>query len=525
MDKTNQRHALIMAFCVLASLFMTVFIVVPVQAASNPVVDGWYMIESGNSSDRVLDINNWSQENGGNLELYQKNNTTNQRFYLKYLNNGYYSIMASHSGKYLHKKDNSSNVHQWDGYENYNAQWALEPAENGYYYLKNRASGKYLDNNGAETNLGNNVGIYDKNKTNAQKWRFVPIDGWFAIESGNSSNRVLDINNWSMDNGGNLEIYQKNITTNQVFYIKNLNNGYYSIMAFHSGKYLHKRGSDDNVHQWDGDSNSNAQWSLEFAGNGYFYLKNRANGKYLDNSGGRTDLGNNVGIYSFNGTNAQKWNFIPVSNVPVSGRKAAIEKARKMTEVRWVAPITFNTWRGSDGELNTVKDFNGNGTKYFSAGRTYIGIPYSMKNRTYDETAFLQKIANVTNRSDIERYYYSNGAGCGFGIDCSAFVCTALNSAGTSLRLNVDDMTTRAMLNDATGTRKYFKTIDYSELRAGDILLKSGHVMLFAGKTPDGKYGMYEANAYYSKCVYTTYSERELKDSGYKACKFNGFND
>lgn len=33
----------------------------------------------------------------------------------------------------------------------------------------------------------------------------------------------------------------------------------------------------------------------------------------MDNSGGRTDLANNVGLYSFNGSNAQKWNFIPVN--------------------------------------------------------------------------------------------------------------------------------------------------------------------------------------------------------------------
>ena len=313
MLKNTKRSALIMAVCMLVSIVMTVCASVPAEAASNPVANGWYMIVSGNSGDRVLDINNWSQDNGGNLEIYQKNNTTNQRFFLQYLDNGYYSIMASHSGKYLHKRGSDDNVHQWDGYSNANAQWALEPAGNGYYYLINRASGKYLDNNGGRTDLANNVGIYKRNESAAQKWKFLPIDGWYVIESGNSSERVLDINNWSQDNGGNLEIYQKNFTSNQAFYLKTLGNGYYSLMALHSGKYLHKRGSDDNVHQWEGDSNSNAQWALEFAGGGYFQLRNRANGKYLDNNGGRTDLANNVGIYERNGSAAQKWNFIPVN--------------------------------------------------------------------------------------------------------------------------------------------------------------------------------------------------------------------
>ncbi len=44
-----------------------------VEAASNPIPNGWYMIVSGNSDDLVLDINSFSQSNGGNLELYNLN--------------------------------------------------------------------------------------------------------------------------------------------------------------------------------------------------------------------------------------------------------------------------------------------------------------------------------------------------------------------------------------------------------------------------------------------------------------------
>lgn len=85
-------------------------------AGCHDLPNGWYMIISGNSEDRVLDINDWSQSNGGNLEIYSKNNTTNQRFYLQYLNNGFYSIKAYHSGRYLHVTDGNNpqaNVHQW----------------------------------------------------------------------------------------------------------------------------------------------------------------------------------------------------------------------------------------------------------------------------------------------------------------------------------------------------------------------------------------------------------------------------
>lgn len=144
-----------------------------IYAASRPLSDGYYMIQSGNSSSRVLDINSYSLNNGGNLEIYQKNQTTNQIFYVQYRGYGYYSIRAVHSGLYLHRKEDG-NVHQWSGYSSSNAQWAFE-SSGYYYYVRNRATGKYLDNANGSTSLGNNVRLYYQNYTNAQRWRFIRV--------------------------------------------------------------------------------------------------------------------------------------------------------------------------------------------------------------------------------------------------------------------------------------------------------------------------------------------------------------
>ena len=306
-------------------------------ASSNPIPDGWYMIVSGNSEERVLDINSWNQNDGGNLETYYRNNTTNQRFKVVYQGNGYYTLCAMHSGKYIHTADeryHNANVHQWTGAVG-NAQWAFESAGNGYYYLRNRNSGAYLDNSGGSTKPGNNVITYSFNGSNAQKWRFVSTvgteayekrmidDGYYMLQSGNNNDRVLDINNWNQNNGGNLEIYQKNGTTNQTFYLRYMDNGYYSIMAQHSNKYIHAKGTNsqtDNVHQWEGTASNNAMWSLEPAGDNYYFLRCKS-GNYLDNSGGRSDNGNNVITYNYNGSAAQKWKLIPSS--PGSDQQSA----------------------------------------------------------------------------------------------------------------------------------------------------------------------------------------------------------
>ena len=61
-----------------------------VYAANRPLSDGYYRIQSGNSSSRVLDINSASLNNGANLEIYQRNGGTNQIFYVQYRGYGYF---------------------------------------------------------------------------------------------------------------------------------------------------------------------------------------------------------------------------------------------------------------------------------------------------------------------------------------------------------------------------------------------------------------------------------------------------
>ena len=142
-------------------------------------------------------------------------------------------------------------------------------------------------------------------------------NGYYVIQSGNSAQMALDVSGASMSNGANLILYKKNTASpNQIFYVKKESNGYYTFRAVHSGSYLHKYNTSTNVVQWSGLSN-NAYWQIQIAGNGYYYIRHR-NGLNLDNSGGRTTLGNNVWLFLPNGTNAQKWKLVPVSRPSLS---------------------------------------------------------------------------------------------------------------------------------------------------------------------------------------------------------------
>lgn len=527
---------------------------------SQDIPNGWFMIISGNSDDRVLDINNWNRNNGGNLETYTKNNTTNQRFQMINLNNGYYAIKALHSGRYLHIQDErnkTSNVHQWEGYNHNNAQWALKAAGNGYYYLQNRGNGSFLDNSGGSTALGNNVITYPYNGSNAQKWKFVSTndesdeksclpDGWYEVQSANNNSYVWDINagtNNGMDNGANLEIYQRHGGNNQKFYIKYLNNGYYAIKAGHSNKYLHKQnaGYTDNVVQWASYSTSaiQTQWAISSAGSGYYYVRAKA-GNYVDNSNAAVKNGNNVITYMRNGSNAQKWKFVkcnaPGSNsgnnnntnsgttgtyasysgidytkqTTDSRRIAALQKAQRMVTIRWVCPADFVTWSSSKGGYNSVTAEDGTISTKFIKGKTYVGIPYSMINHSYDETSWISLVKSGFKNVSMEgKYDNYPKKGTAKGSDCSYFVYLSLKAGGA----NITYQNTSSMISN---TKRYYKKINKSEMKPGDILLKSGHVMLFVGKSGTN-YAVFEATAAGSKTRYKVYTESDIKSySAYK---------
>ena len=84
---------------------------------SQTVPNGYYIIESGIDSNKVIDINGASILAEENIQLWTKKGRNNQKFKLEYDGNGYYTITSIRSKKVLdvawHKKVNGSNVQQF----------------------------------------------------------------------------------------------------------------------------------------------------------------------------------------------------------------------------------------------------------------------------------------------------------------------------------------------------------------------------------------------------------------------------
>ena len=192
-----------------------------------------------------------------------------------------------------------------------------------------------------------------------------------------------------------------------------------------------------------------------------------------------------------------------------SKRIAALKKAQRMVTVKWTSPVTFVTWCSSKGSYNTVKDINGNPSTSFIKGRTYVGIPYSMKNHSYDEGAWTRFIRSNSSKSNLEAYFYKNKKGTSKGMDCSYFVYLCWKAGGA----NISYKTTSEMVSD----KKTYVPIAKKNMKPGDILLKNGHVMLFAGKS-GSNYAVFEATASGSKTRYKVYTAKDI--SSYSARRY-----
>ena len=141
------------------------------------IADGTYSIETGVSNQYVLDVENGSKLSGANVQIYKKQATKRQNFRVKYLGDGYYTIIATHSNMVLDVANGGTTpgTNVWQCYSNgADAQkWLIKDAGNGYYNIISKCNGLYLDvANGIAAN-GTNIDVCYGNGSNAQKFKFV----------------------------------------------------------------------------------------------------------------------------------------------------------------------------------------------------------------------------------------------------------------------------------------------------------------------------------------------------------------
>lgn len=287
-------------------------------SASINIPNGVYQIALSNNM--VLDIDGGKNDNSANLQIWNNDRVQQQKFHITRIENtNYYKIISVNSAKAIDVQDGISdietNVDQYEQNGTDNQYWYLKDCGGGYYNIISKANGLCLDIAGGITNLnGANVQLFYNNGTEGQKFRFIPINivdnNTYEIETKLDANKVLDVSNASQANYAKIQIWTADNVNQQRFIFEAISTDTYVIKAKHSNKVLTVDLSSNNVCQMDYTGASNQQWKIQEAGYGFYNLISLANNLYLYVNNQNAQNGQNIQVYSDNGSDAQQFRFI-----------------------------------------------------------------------------------------------------------------------------------------------------------------------------------------------------------------------
>ena len=196
-------------------------------------------------------------------------------------------------------------------------------------------------------------------------------DGVYTIASSLNRNLVLDVSGVSKDAGANVHGWMSSGGENQLWYIKSIGGGLYTVRALHSGRYINVAGSGTangtNLHQWNnGTPNGDEKWRITNNGDGTYTFHAAVNGLALDLAEGKVANGQNVQCWTSNGTGAQKWSLIPssvkedfygpeISNIRITEVSVAGYRVTcTVTDASGVAKVTMPTWSVKNNQDDLV---------------------------------------------------------------------------------------------------------------------------------------------------------------------------
>jgi hypothetical protein len=157
-----------------------------------------------------------------------------------------------------------------------NITWGadIQPVIDGQYVLVNRNSGMVMETSG--TNQGAGIRQANHSGSSSQLWNVTPVSSriggdfsYYHVKPSFDNNLTLDIINFSLDDGAGIQLY--------------------------------------------GSTNSgNQQWYLDYAEDGWFYIRSRESSYCLEVSNASTVSGTKIVQGRPDGSEAQQWRLIPV---------------------------------------------------------------------------------------------------------------------------------------------------------------------------------------------------------------------
>lgn len=448
------------------------------EKGAKTLSSGYYFINTSINDNKVLDIENGNIFIKTNVQIYDINFSLAQKWYVKYQNDGYYSILSDKDNNYALEVDlDGSNVRINKYTSSDNQKWIIKKTGSNYYIIAK--DGRYLDLSSASIKNGNNVGVYTPNGTDAQKFNFrktasglsdqIISNGLYRIVSALDNNMAVDLTSASTTNGTNIQLYKTNGTNAQKWKLEYMSNGYYKITSLLNltkvfDVYGGRIDNGANVQIYDNNNSLAQQWVIKDAGNGYFYIISNCNGLYLDVANGSASNGANVWMYEKNESKAQKFKFVKTEEktkvVDVSYHQGSIDWDKVYNSGIYGVILRIGYWNTEDARfaeyINEVKR---------------LGIPYGI---------YIFSYANTTNGASIEANFtnsiikkYNLNPTLGIYYDLEDWYLSADNTSNTLSKADYDNIASTYIntVSSYVGSKykvKIYANLNFVNNRFGD---------------------------------------------------------
>ena len=429
------------------------------------IPNGRYQICSALDNSSVISISGASTDDEANVLLYANERHDNQYFDFEYLGNGYYKITAKHSGKvldvYWEKMEEGANVQQYYWNNGDNQQWVVKDAGDGYFYIISKSNSLYMDVYGGVASNDVNIDTYTGHGGTSEKWKLIPAgeqsvaDGKYQICTALDDSSVISISEASKDACANALLYANENHKNQVFNFEYQGDGYYKIIARHSGMaldvYNSEQSSGANVEQYPWKNSDNQKWIVKPAGDGYYYIVSKGNGLYLDVYGGVAVNDANIDTYFGHGGASEKWRLIPINEpenlLTVKGCSVSLEEN--------IGVNMYASFSDDILEDDVAK------VRFTYADNSYIEVPLSNYMSTTYNNENVKKItfdtvpAKLTEKIKVSVIKSDDTQTNVFSFSTSDYLYALINSTDKSIDANQKNIA-KALLNYGAYSQIYF---------------------------------------------------------------------
>jgi hypothetical protein len=286
-----------------------------------------------------------------------------------------------------------------------------------------------------------------------------PISGRYIIVNRNS-HLILEVPGASTANGTVLDQTAYTGALNQQWDVNPLPDGiggdysYFTVKAAHDGVTADLNnwsyGNGAVIQQWNGGTNLLEQWYFQYAGNGYFKIRNRWSNKVVGVLAASTNSGAQMVQWDDTGSPDQQWRLIPAT----------------VSTYDFVAPAALTGVTATANAVSVQLDWNASAAidlgGYTVLRGTNSGGPYDIIARGLTNNAFTDKSANQN-----KTYYYVVKA-----------VDRSLNNSGNSAQVSATPMCGPA----AVARYRFDGNIDDSSGNANHPIAVNGSPTFVAGK-------------------------------------------